>query len=187
MTYPAPGGTQQVQEFMSAAQAGLRDKGISCPVVSGGGSPDMWRAHEASVVNEYRVGTYIYNDRSLVERGVCRWADCALTVLSTVLSVPHPGRAVIDAGSKTLTTDLLGLEGHGHVLGWPQLRIRSLSEEHGVLINGEGGAVDLSVGERLQVVPNHCCVVSNMTDSVVLHQAGGFVERVAVAARGSVV
>ena len=66
----------------------LAEAGLECPVVSGGGSPDMWKAGEVAGVTEHRIGTYIYNDRSLVERGTCGWEDCALTVHVTVVSTP---------------------------------------------------------------------------------------------------
>ncbi|MCA8908739.1 MAG: D-TA family PLP-dependent enzyme [Rhodospirillaceae bacterium] len=185
MTYPPNGGTAAVEAFMAEAKALLDAAGLLCPRVTSGGSPDMWRAHEAPVVSEYRAGTYIYNDRSLVERGVCDWADCALTVLATVVSVPAQDRAVIDAGSKVLTTDPMGLTGHGHVLGRPDLAIDRLSEEHGC-VQASDGAVRLSVGQRLRIVPNHVCVVSNMVDRVVALRDGAPVGELAIAARGRV-
>ncbi len=185
MTYPAPGGGPKVQAFMSAAKTMLAGKGIDCPTISSGGTPDMWKAHEVPIVSEYRAGTYIYYDRSMVTAGAASHGDCALTVLTTVVSTPTPDRAVIDAGSKVLTSDLLGLEGYGHVVGRNDLLVKSLNEEHGIIRAGEGGATGLSVGDRLRIVPNHCCVVSNMVDAVVLFDAMGWRE-VPVAARGQV-
>ena len=185
MTYPAPGDTAAVEAWMTEAKAGLTHAGLDCPTVSSGGTPDMARAHEATVVTEYRAGTYVYNDRSLVERGACGWDDCALTVLATVVSVPAPDRAVIDAGSKVLTTDPMGLTGHGHVLDRPDLAIDRLSEEHGC-IQALDGTVDLRVGERVRVVPNHACVVVNMVDRVVTLRGGVPAGTMAVAARGRV-
>ena len=73
-------------------------------------------------------------------KGVGGFDDCALTVLTTVVSRPTPTRAVIDAGSKTLTSDTLGLEGFGRVTEYPDARIRSLSEEHGVIDLDAGAA-----------------------------------------------
>ena len=184
MTYPPVGGTAAVQAFMLEATGLCEAAGLSVERISSGGAPDMWRAHEAPIVTEYRTGTYVYNDRSLVERGVCSWADCALTVLATVVSVPAPDRAVIDAGTKVLTSDLLGLDGHGHVLGRPDLRIDQLSEEHGRLV--ADGPVGLRVGDRVRIVPNHCCVVSNMVDGVVAVRGDRVEGPLVVAARGRV-
>ena len=185
MTYPTKDGTLNVQNWMTEAVEKCSELGLECAIISGGGSPDMWRAHEAPIVTEYRIGTYIYNDRSLVNRGVCTWEDCALSVLVTVISTPDINRAVVDAGSKVLTTDPFGLKGFGHVLGRPDLNIHALSEEHGVL-SSDNEVIGLNVGDRLQIIPNHCCVVSNMVDSVIVHRSGEDLQEVKVAARGCV-
>ncbi|MBL6945797.1 MAG: alanine racemase, partial [Rhodospirillales bacterium] len=103
MTYPSAGSNIEADDWLAKAKTLCEDSGLPCTVVSSGGTPDMWRAGELSNVTEYRVGTYVYNDRSLVSRGVCTFAQCALTVLSTVVSRPTADRAVLDAGSKSLT------------------------------------------------------------------------------------
>lgn len=184
MTYPPIGRAAEVAKWLSDAKGLIEAGGLTVPIISSGGSPDMWRAHEMPLATEYRIGTYIYNDRSLVARGVCDWADCALTVLATVISTPAEGRAVIDAGSKVLTSDLLGLEGYGHVLGRPDLKIDQLSEEHGrITCDGPTG---LRVGDQVRIVPNHACVVSNMLDQVVLMRGSEILGTEPVAARGQV-
>ena len=184
MTYPAAGGAREAAGFLRAARDLLRENGLECPTVTSGGTPDMWASETADILTEYRAGTYIYNDRSLVKRGTCGWEDCAGQVLATVVSTPTHDRAVIDAGSKVLSSDLLGLTGHGHVLGHPEIRITGLSEEHGVL------EVDpsrpLVVGQRIRIVPNHVCVVSNLFDRIWIEGADGGLEQVPVDARGRV-
>lgn len=182
LTYPAVGGQADVFAFMAEAKSGLDSIGIACPTISSGGSPDMWHAETGGIVTEHRAGTYIYNDRSLVARGTCTWNDCAGHVLATVVSVPARDRAVIDAGSKSLTSDLLGLEGHGYIVGHPDTKIVGLSEEHGVL--SVGGSSDLKVGDRLRIVPNHVCVVVNMFDHAWLQNSSGELTRMKIDARG---
>src|SRR3546814_9701725 len=169
---------------MSEAVALCEAAGLAVERVTSGGAPDMWRAHEAPIVTEYRTGTYVYNDRSLVGRGVCGWDDCALTVLATVVSVPAPTRAVVDAGTKVLTSDLLGLQGHGHVLGRPDIAVDQLSEEHGRLTSA--GPLGLAVGDRVRFVTNHCCRVSNMLDRVLPVRADRVERQLAVAGRDRV-
>lgn len=185
MTYPPVGGAKAAATFMRTTKTLLDEKAIDCPVVSSGGSPDMWTAATDDVVTEYRIGTYIYNDRSLVERGTCTWDDCAGQVLATVVSTPVPGRAIIDAGSKVLTSDLLGFPDYGHVLGRPDARIVGLSEEHGTF------EYDLekpfTIGDRLRIVPNHVCVVSNMFDKIWIETSEGHVTPATVDARGTVI
>ena len=184
LTYPAAGGQADVVKFMIEAKAGLAAKGIACPTVSSGGSPDMWQSETGGVITEYRIGTYVYNDRSLVERGTCTWADCAGQVLATIVSRPTKTRVVIDAGSKTLTSDLLGLEGHGHVIGHPDVQIVGLSEEHGVMEVPE--SCPLKVGDRIRIVPNHVCVVANMFDHAWLNTESLDFVRLKTDARGCV-
>ena len=181
MTYPPVGHEAQVQEWLSAAKAQIKARGLRVDVISNGGTPGMWQAHTMPVTSEYRAGTYIYNDRSLQARGICNWEDCALTVLATVVSVPAADRAVIDAGSKVLTSDLLGLKGYGHVLGRPDIQVAALSEEHGTL---KAGIIGLTVGERVRIVPNHACVVSNMLDQVELVRGMEHEQTASVVARG---
>ncbi|MEP0522107.1 MAG: D-TA family PLP-dependent enzyme [Hyphomicrobiales bacterium] len=185
MTYPANEGAQQAVDFLRKTKKMLDERGLACPVISSGGSPDMWTAETAGVVTEYRIGTYIYNDRSLVERNTCSWDDCAGKVLATVVSTPTPTRAIVDAGSKALTSDLLGCDGYGHVLGYPKIRIVELSEEHGTLTVDPTNP--LKIGDRVKIIPNHVCVVTNLYDQIWIEDANGRYTRLTVDARGTVI
>ena len=185
MTYPAAGQVEANAAWLAAARLLLDGAGLSPSVVSNGGTPDIWRAHEVTSATEHRPGTYIYMDRYQVAKGVGTTDDCALTVLATVVSRPTEDRAIIDAGSKALTSDLLGLTGHGLIEAYPEAVIVGLSEEH--------GTIDLSactskprIGEKLRIIPNHACVVSNLFDQVTLISGDRVVETVTVDARGRV-
>ncbi|GGA94145.1 D-TA family PLP-dependent enzyme [Allosediminivita pacifica] len=186
MTYPAPGGAAAVEGFVTKAKALLEEAGLGCPAVSVGGTPDFFAAGEIPSATEHRAGTYVYNDRAMVRAGHASEDDCAMHVLVTCVSRPTANRAVIDAGSKALTSDLLGFPDHGLIPDYPGARITGLSEEHGVVdlsgVEGEGP----QVGEQLRIIPNHTCVVTNLFDRMVFHD-GGVVTRVLdVKARGTV-
>ncbi|HEV7346425.1 MAG TPA: D-TA family PLP-dependent enzyme [Devosia sp.] len=186
MTYPAAGQVEANAGWLAAARTLLAAAGLPPPIVSNGGTPDLWRAHEVTAATEHRPGTYIYLDRFQVTKGVGSFEDCALTVLATVVSRPTPDRAIIDAGSKALTSDLLGLVGHGHVVEYPEAPVVGLSEEHGTLdvsACADGGP---RIGEKIAIIPNHCCPVSNLFDHVHFVRDGQLVETVPVAARGRV-
>ncbi len=185
MTYPKPDSEAQVQAFLSAARD-LILPDLPCDTISSGGTPSMSMAALAPCITEYRAGTYIYNDRSLVARGACTVSDCALTVLSTVVSRPTADRAILDAGSKTLSSDLFGLSGYGLIAAYPEASITGLSEEHGH-VSLQGCKTRPTVGEKVQVIPNHACVVSNLTDRVIFHRGGEVLRAEPVAARGLVV
>jgi D-serine deaminase-like pyridoxal phosphate-dependent protein len=186
MTYPAAGKAAECARWLNEAQALLTAEGLAPKIISSGGTPDLWHAHEnGSPATEYRPGTYIYLDRYQVEKGVGTLDDCALTVLATVVSRPNDTRCVIDAGSKALTSDTLGLSGFGAILGYPDAVVASLSEEHGV-IDLSRSAKKPAIGERLRIVPNHACVVSNLFDIVALVSGDEVVAIEPVAARGRV-
>jgi D-serine deaminase-like pyridoxal phosphate-dependent protein len=165
MTYARPGTRLESGAFLATARDLLARSGLQSRTVSTGGSPDMWSDEGLNIVNEYRAGTYIYFDRSLAVRGTCSFEDCALSVLATVVSRPTEERAIIDAGSKALTSDLLGLKGYGIVRELNDAMVYDVNEEHGFL--------DLSaterkpkVGELVRILPNHACPVSNLFDKV---------------------
>jgi D-serine deaminase-like pyridoxal phosphate-dependent protein len=183
MTYPSTAATVV---FVAEARRAFAEAGIAIGVVSGGGTPNAWAAHEIAGLTEVRVGTYIYHDRATVGAGAASLDECAFHLHTTVISRPTPDRAVIDAGSKSLSSD--GIDpsfgaGYGLILGYEDAVIERLNEEHGI--------VDLSrcankpvVGERLRVLPNHVCVVSNLHDEVAVSRGGDLVDMWPVAARG---
>ena len=185
MTYPPMTDLAPVQAWLTNARDLIEANGIECKNISSGGSPNMRRLEDLPVATEHRIGTYVYNDRSLVEAGVCTIENCALSVVATIVSRPTLNRAVIDAGSKILTSDLLGLSGHGIIIDHPNVSIVGLSEEHGI--------IDLTdcnwnpdIGDQIKIIPNHACVVSNMVDEVTFEQFDGTFDRVPVLARGKI-
>lgn len=167
-----------------AAQA-VRAAGLPVGDVSLGSTPTARQAIRARGVTECRPGTYVYNDFSQVCLGTARVEECALTILATVVSVPARDRAVVDAGSKTLSTDPLWPHagGHGLVLGRGS-RVARLSEEHGVIRVEEGES--FRVGEKVRILPNHACVVSNLHDRLTAFRKGRVEGQITVAARGCV-
>ncbi|HEY4192711.1 MAG TPA: alanine racemase, partial [Mesorhizobium sp.] len=182
MTFPAPGRPDEAEDWLRGAKHALLHAGLECLRISSGGTPDMWRAAEETVITEYRPGTYIYMDRYQVAHGAATLDDCALTVLATVVSHPTATRAIIDAGSKALSSDTMGLSDFGEVLGMPDATVNGLSEEHGKLLLC--GSANLRIGERVRIVPDHCCVVVNLFDQVHLISGEEVVKTLPVAARG---
>ena len=144
--------------------AALDAAGLHPEIVSGGSTPTLWRSHEIEGLTEIRSGSCIYNDRESLDLGVASADDLAYSVLATVVSTAVPGRAVVDAGSKALAKESRGEGGgFGILLDRPEVRVVSLSEEHGVL-NVEGTTWTPRIGERVRIVPNHVCVSVNLQD-----------------------
>ena len=182
MTYPT---NATLDDFVRETRSLLKDNGVQIERVSGGGTPCMWEAHTHPELTEHRAGIYVYGDRLTLRSGAVKLEHCAIKVHATVVSRPTSERGILDAGSKSLSSDLHGLEGYGYICEYPDANIYLLSEEH--------GHVDFSacqqkpeIGERVTIIPNHCCTVTSLFDEVV----GARQDRVdtiwQVAARGTV-
>ncbi len=183
MTYP---NDASLGEFVRATRALLAADGLTVERVSGGGTPTMWDVHHIPEITEHRAGIYVYGDRLSLRSGAVRPEDCSFRVLTTVISRPTSERGIVDAGSKSLSSDLHDLEGYGLICEYPEAKLYRLTEEHGH-IDFSACAQKPEIGERLSIIPNHCCMVSNAFDQVA-GVRGGQVEVVwKVAARGTVI
>jgi D-serine deaminase-like pyridoxal phosphate-dependent protein len=172
-------------EALVAAAAAIRESGLTVEEVSVGSTPSARGAMKVAGVTECRPGNYVFHDGSQVALGTCAPEDCAMTVLATVVSAPAPDRAVVDAGSKTLSQDSLRPrpDGNGLILG-TRTRLVNLTEEHGVARVAQGDR--FRVGERVRILPNHACVVSNLHDRLYGVRDGRVETELEIAARGRI-
>jgi D-serine deaminase-like pyridoxal phosphate-dependent protein len=167
----APNGPELLQKLRADVKQ-IRDDfqkaGLPLRIVSGGSSPTLFCSHTIEGVNEIRPGTYVFNDRMQVAAGVCTWDDCAVSIMTTVVSTPRPESAIVDGGSKTFTSDALPGpdEGtYGRVMEAPEARFPKMNEEHGYL-DLAGSSRQLKIGDRVRIIPNHVCVAVNMHETV---------------------
>ena len=180
LTYPAPDATVA---FISEAVDRGRRAGLETAVVSAGGTPRMWECERLlPTVTEYRVGTYAFHDRATVAAGAATLDDVALTVHATVVSRPTRDRAILDAGSKALSSDLSSEPGYGLILEAPASTIEKLNEEHAYVAVAPSDRLEL--GQIVRIVPNHACVVSNLFDEFVMVEGGRPTSTLPVDARG---
>ena len=160
-----------------AALAGMTDQP---PVLSGGSTPTA-EAGVAAPLTEVRPGTYVFGDRQQMTLAGLPEDDVALVVASRVVSAPRPGEAVLDCGSKALSSDRPGwLKGHGLILEAPEATIAMLSEEHAVV---RGLTTPLRIGDLVRVVPNHVCTVVNLTGELLTADGDKLTGRWPVSAR----
>lgn len=179
----AKASRQDAELLVETAQL-ARKAGVNIRVVSPGSTPASVHHVEVEGVTEIRPGTYPFNDANCVVVGSATLAQCAATILATVVSRPAPDRAVVDAGNKTLTSDLNKRRpGHGIVKGFESATVAQLSEEHGVLHFADP-SVKLAVGDRIEIVPNHICPAVNLSDEMIAVRGGRVVGRIPVSARG---
>ena len=141
----------------------------------------------------------MFNDVQQMRLGVATEADCAARVLATVVSRPWEDRFVIDAGSKSLSSDGGDgppFPGRGVLAGRPDLVLDFLTEEHGVGHEIDGGRDQdggqdvggggLEVGDRLEVIPLHVCSSVNLFDTAAGVRDGVVERELVIAGRGKV-
>lgn len=181
---------------MTRLASHMRHKGVEIDEISIGATPTARFSLTHKGPTEMRPGNYVYFDRTQVGLGAATIDDCALTVLSTVVA-KHPGRIILDAGSKTLTND--GARGFSPLAGYGALSpspsaslaphdgfvVERLSEEHAT-VKVLDGAPDVKIGDRVRILPNHSCTVSNLVDTVHMADGESVLDSVPVAARGRI-
>jgi len=143
----------------------LKAEGFEPRIVSGGSTPALFHSHRIPMLNEIRPGTYIFNDRNTVECGACAWDDCAVSILTTVVSTAVDHQMVLDGGSKTFSSDRLSTGGDalfGRIVEAPAARFHKMNEEHAYVDIGGGKPSAFRVGDRVRVIPNHVCVAVNL-------------------------
>ena len=162
----------------------LRQQGLDCPIVGGAGTGTFEIEAASGIYTEMQAGSYVFMDadyaRNMDEAGVpVSTFRHALFVLSTVMSAPRTGLAVLDAGHKAVAVD----SGLPLISGRPDIRYVSASDEHGKLDVGSEGPAP-KIGEKLRLVPGHCDPTVDKFDWYVGVRAGRVECLWPVAARG---
>lgn len=165
----------------------LRASGHAIDVVSVGSTPGLAAGPYVQGVTEARPGTYVFEDGNQLRLGSCTLDDCALTVLARVVSTQRAGTAIIDAGSKAMSSDAVTPEtGYGLVLNLdcsplPGVTFPRANEEHGFLAGV--GTGDLAVGDLVRILPHHACATVNLWSELTAVSPDGSYERWPVMAR----
>lgn len=170
-----------------------KEAGVEIQEISVGSTPTARFITMQTGATEMRPGNYVFYDRTQVGLRATSLESCALSVVAMVVSRPAPARVVFDAGSKTLTSD--GVRGFGtptgHGMVFPDLEstqpdgaiaIERLSEEHSVA--RVPATSRLKPGDRVRIVPNHACTVTNLANELVLVDGMQVMDRIQVTARG---
>ncbi|MFW6597271.1 alanine racemase [Propionibacteriaceae bacterium Y2011] len=155
-----------VGELMARTAEQIRSAGVPITDVSPGCSGSASHLADVPGLTQLRPGINTFGDLGQLALGNTDLDRIAVRVLVTVVSHPEPGRACIDAGTKSIGADLLPAKayadqypGYGLLVNAPGWQVSKLSEEHGWLSwAGEGPPPPLPVGTRLELVPNHVCV-----------------------------
>ncbi len=174
----------QERDIMVNFAERMRKRGLTIPAVSIGSTPSTVVIENLDGITEVRPGNYCFYDRTMVQLGVCRPEDCAVTVLASVIS-HQPGAAhfVVDAGALALSKDaglvrlnphpVMGLlfddydkkSFHEHVV------LSTLTQEHGKVVADDPSQIEgkFCVGERVRILENHSCLtVANFDEYYVV-------------------
>jgi D-serine deaminase-like pyridoxal phosphate-dependent protein len=164
-------GRQALAELSRLVQSILDDfrrAGVPVAVVSGGSTPALFHSHEVPGMNEIRPGTYVFNDLNTVRSGGCAPADCAASVLVTVVSTARKGQIIVDGGSKTFSSDrpVNSTEvTFGRIVEAPGASFQKMNEEHGY-VDMTRAERSFDIGDRVHIIPNHVCVAVNLHEKV---------------------
>ena len=172
----------QDAEMMYETKRELEKRGVFIDEISVGATATARFIKQIPHVTEMRPGMYVFNDRFVMGAGGATEEDCAVRVFATVVSRPAKDRIIIDAGSKTLAMDVYKHGGYGHIVGHPNVTIRTLSEEHGTL-HVEGDS-DLKIGDVIEIIPNHICPVINLACQLYGFRGGKLETVIPVLGRG---
>jgi len=142
----------------------LKRVGLSCELVTGGGTGSYYFETASGVYNELQCGSYAFMDadygRIHDENGgridAGEWEN-ALFILTSVMSRAKPGKAICDAGLKAQSVD----SGLPRVFGRNDVAYVKCSDEHGVIDDRDGV---LAINEKLRLVPGHCDPTCNVHD-----------------------
>jgi len=170
---------EQERALCVAAAERLRAQGFACPQVSIGSTPTALSARDLTGVTEVRAGVYVFQDLVMLNVGICRADDLALSVLTTVIGhQPEKGWVLVDAGWMALSRDR-GTQRQHRDFGYGQVcdldgtwlegaLLSGANQEHGMISFAGGAPADLEqrfpVGSRLRVLPNHACATGGQFD-----------------------
>lgn len=149
--------TERANSLLVESAKAVEAAGIQVAIVSAGGTGTHMITGRCPGITEVEAGSYIFMDTSY--RQVLADFDLSLTVLATVTSRTSPDRVVLDCGTKTLAGDF----GTPAIHGLPPAARCHLSEEHSIWVY-EGDAPRLQVGDKVRVIPAHCCSTVNLHD-----------------------
>ncbi|KNC74755.1 hypothetical protein SARC_12706, partial [Sphaeroforma arctica JP610] len=150
----------------------LKSRGVTCTYISIGSTPTcLAPILSNSGITDIHPGNNLFLDKQQSLTGTCDVVqDCAGRVVSTVVSAyPDRDRLVIDAGAMALSKDTCTEGGFGEIVGHPNLKIVSASQECSI-VECDPSITDaalrqstlsaLGVGSVIQIVPNHACLAA---------------------------
>jgi 3-hydroxy-D-aspartate aldolase len=141
--------------------------GLPVEIVSGGSSGTFNIDSELEGLTELQAGSYCVMDLDYRRIGGKAGPandefEMALTILTTVVSVPSEELAIVDAGFKAFSTDKPFVP---EPVEWPGVEYSWAGDEHGRLTVTQPGRRP-PLGERIEFFPPHCDPTINLYDRI---------------------
>jgi len=180
---------KEESDILASARNMLVNAGYSVDIIATGSTPTMQITAKNPIVTTLRPGNYVFYDAIQVALRIVESKRCALTILATIISNPNDNYFIIDAGSKCFGLDkgahgVSLVKGYGIVKKHPELIIEGLSEEVGKIKTLQ--STELKVGDKVEIIPNHACVVANMSSFLIGHRDGIVDKVISVDARNGI-
>ncbi len=134
----------------------IEEEGITVEIVSAGGTGTYNFTGNHPGITEVQAGSYVTMDVGYLDCGID--FDCALSILTTVNSVPSEDRAILDAGLKSITNN----QGLPRVKGLEGVEITKLSAEHTHLKLAGANHTRLKLGDKVEVYPSDTDTTINL-------------------------
>lgn len=174
--------TRKEHDELTGTAKILEEDGFSMNVLSAGSSFSGKRPWLLSGITEIRSGHYIFNDCGQIDLGLASPEECALFIVTTVVAKPDDHVVICDVGTKSLTSDSCHYrKGYGYIPDYPELEVYALNEEH-AFVRAEG-MNPLKIGDKITLIPNHACVVTNLAERVYGFRDGAFCQVIRIDAQ----
>ncbi len=166
----------KAMERLLATARLVREAGLRCEIVSGGGTGTFDITGDMEGITEVQAGSYVLMDTAYAKLDTP--FEMAFSIASTVLSRPRPEQCAADAGLKAASVD----HGNPSVKGVPGADVLFLSDEHATIaLPPESG---IAPGDRIELWPSHIDPTINLHDVLYAVRGEEVVEVWPVAARG---
>lgn len=163
----------EIEDYLKSVITYLNDNQISVNRVSGVSTGTVQFRNTNTVYTEVQAGSYAFMDVSYGKLEL--EYENSLFVLSTVMRVSNDF-VILDTGRKSISVD----QATPQVLGTKCEEIK-VSEEHTKI---PADSLKAKVGDKISLIPGHCCTTMNLHDYIYFVREGKIVDRVQITSRG---
>jgi len=155
----------------------LEKEGLAVETVSGGSTGTSVLKAEEGLYTELQAGSYFFMDSTYNKLDIP--FKNSLFLLSTVVS-KRPGLTILDCGVKSIGVD----QDDPEIFRMDGTRVMAkveVNEEHMKLFDP---SAELSMGEKVLIIPGHCCSTVNLHEKIYLFRGDKITDRLLITARG---